>query len=73
MGIAGPPDTFQQKMSDLTRQLEFVRAYLYDLLVLSRSDFSDHLETLTMVLTKLRDAGLWVNVAKSKFAVTECE
>ena len=60
-------------MSDLMRQLEFVRTYLDDLIVFSKINFSDHLYTLTKVLTKLRDAGRRVNVAKSKFTATECE
>jgi len=73
MGIAGSAGIFQEKMSDLTRQLEFVRTYLHNLLVFSKSNFSDHLDKLTRVLTKLRNAGLRINVAKSKFAATECE
>ena len=73
MGIAGSPAIFQEKMSDLMRQLEFVRRYLDDLLMFSKSNFSDHLEKLNRVLARLRDTGLWVNVEKSKFAATECE
>jgi len=57
----------------LTRQLKFVDTYLDNLIVFSRSDFSDHLEKLTMVLTKLHDVGLRVNAAKSKNAAIECE
>ena len=73
MGIADSLEIFQEKMSDLTRQLEFVRTYLDDLIVFSKSNFSNHLEKLTRVLAKLCDSGLRFNVAKSKFAATECE
>ena len=73
MGITGSPDIFQENMLDLTRQLESVCTYLDNLIVFSGSNFSDHLEKLTMVLTKLRSTGLQVNVAKGKFAATECE
>ena len=31
MGIAGSPDIFQEKMSDLMATLEFVRTYLDDI------------------------------------------
>jgi len=69
MGIAGSPDIlFQERNPDLMRQLKSVHTYLDDLLVLSKSNFSDHLEKLTRVLTKLRNADMWVNVEKSKFA-----
>ena len=39
----------------------------------SKGNFSDHLDKLTKVLTELRNTGLRVNVAKSKFVATECE
>ena len=55
------------------RQLEFIRTHLDNLIVFSKSHFSDHLDKLTRVLTKLRNAGLRVNVANNKFAATECE
>jgi hypothetical protein len=42
MGIAGSPDIFQSKMSKLMEDLEYVQAYLDDLLCISRSS----LETL---------------------------
>ena len=32
MGIAGSPDTFQAKMSELMATLEYVRAYIDDIL-----------------------------------------
>ncbi len=35
MGIAGSPDIFQGKMSELMESLEYVRAYLDDLLCIS--------------------------------------
>jgi hypothetical protein len=36
MGIAGCPDIFQEKMSDLMATLEFVRTYLDDLLIITK-------------------------------------
>jgi hypothetical protein len=42
MGIAGSPDIFQSKMSELMEDLEYVRAYLDDLLCISRSSLEDH-------------------------------
>jgi hypothetical protein len=36
MGIAGSPDIFQSKMLELMEDLEYVQAYLDDLLCISR-------------------------------------
>ena len=50
MGIAGSPDIFQEKMSELMEALEFVRAYLDDLLCISKLSLEDHLDKLEVVL-----------------------
>ncbi len=47
--------------------LEFVCAYLDDLLVITRASLEDHLEKLRKLFTRLQDAGLKVNADKSKF------
>ena len=73
MGVACSPDIFQSKMSSLFAELSYVQAYLDDLLCLSKDTFEDHLEKLDIVLQKLRDAGLQVNAAKSKFAAQEID
>jgi hypothetical protein len=73
MGIAGSPDIFQEKMSDLMATLEFVQTYLDDLLVITKGSLEDHLEKLSMVLTRLQDAGLKINADKSKFCALETE
>ena len=58
MGIAGSPDIFQAEMMKLMESLEYVRAYIDDLLCISRESFDDHLDKLEEVLRQLRDAGL---------------
>ena len=73
MGVAGSPDIFQAKMSELMVALEFVRAYLDDLLCITKASLEDHLDKLRMVLTRLWDAGLRVNVRKSSFCAIEME
>jgi len=60
-------------MGELFAGLEFARAYIDDLLVLSTSTFEDHLEKLEQVLKRLQDAGLKVNASKSFFAREELE
>jgi hypothetical protein len=73
VGIVGSPDTFQSKMSELMETLEYVQAYLDDLLCISGSSLEDHLKKLEEVLRCLRDAGLKVNTEKSSFCTLEIE
>jgi hypothetical protein len=49
-GIAGSPDIFQGKMLKLMETLEYVRAYLDDLLCISKLSLEDLLEKLEEVL-----------------------
>ena len=58
MGIAGAPDIFHGKILELMETLEYVRAYLDDLLCISKLSLEDHLEKLEEALRQLCDAGL---------------
>jgi hypothetical protein len=73
MGIAGNHDIFQGKMLELRESLEYVRAYLDDLLCISKLSLEDHLEKLEEVLRQLCDAGLKVNAAKLTFCALKIE
>ena len=73
MGYAGSADIFQAEMMNLMEGLEYIRAYIDDLLVITRGSLEDHLEKLREVLRRLRDAGLKVNAAKSFFCTHETE
>jgi hypothetical protein len=73
MGIAGSPDIFQGKVPELMESLEYVRAYLDDLLCISKLSLEDHLEKLEEVLRRLRHARLKVNAAKSTFCAHKIE
>ncbi len=53
--------------------MEYVQAYLDDLLCIYRSSLEDHLEKLEEVLRRLCDAGLKVNAEKSTFCALEIE
>ena len=68
MGVAGSPAIFQEKMSGVMETLDYVRTYLDDLLVISKSSFDNHLTQIETVSSCLRDAGLRINAAKSFFA-----
>jgi hypothetical protein len=71
MGLCNAPDTFQEKMSELMMGLEFARAYIDDLLVITRGTHEEHLDHLDHVLTRLSEAGLKVNASKSLFCRSE--
>jgi hypothetical protein len=53
--------------------LEFVRTYLDDLLIITKGSLEDHLEKLSMVLTRLQDAGLKINADKSNICTLKME
>ena len=73
MGLCNSPDIFQEKMSQLVYDLEYVRAYIDDLLVITKGDWFDHLNKLETVLIRLKQAGLKVNAKKSFFGRGELE
>jgi hypothetical protein len=53
MGIKINPDVFQNVMSKLVQDMEYVKIYLDDMLILTNSSFKDHLLKLKMVLERL--------------------
>src|SRR5687767_1246538 len=73
MGLCNSPDIFQEKMSELMAGLEFARAYLDDLLIISKGDFNEHLDQLEVALTRLSEAGLKINASKCSFCQAELE
>ena len=73
MGISNSPDIFQEKMSEIMADFEFVRAYIDDLLVVTKGSYEDHLEKLDAVLARLKSVGLKVNARKSFSAKQELE
>jgi hypothetical protein len=73
MGFAGSADIFQAEMMDLMEALEYVRAYIDDLLVITRGTLEDSLDKPREVLRRLRNAGLKVNAIKSSFSTHKIE
>jgi hypothetical protein len=51
MGLCNSPDIFQECMYKLFSDLEYVRAYIDNLLVTSSSTFKEHLERLELVFS----------------------
>ena len=52
---------------------EFVRAYIDDILWITKGTLDDHLAKLDLVLSRLQDAHLNVNACKSSFCPIETE
>jgi len=73
MGLCNSPDIFQEKMGELMADLEFVRAYIDDLIILTKDSWDNHLNQLRTVFSRLRDAGLKVHAKKSFFGRSELE
>ena len=68
MGLCNSSDVFQEKMNELFNGLEYIRAYIYDCLIISNGNFEDRLNKIKTVLKKLKAAGFKNNSEKSFFA-----
>ncbi len=73
IGFAGSADIFQAEMGNLMATLEYIRAYIDYLLVITKSSLDDHLDKLKQVFIRLCDAGLKINATKSVFCMQETE
>ena len=73
MGVSNSPDIFQEKINEMFCGFEFIQAYTNDMLIITKGDWSDHLEKLELTLQKLKDNGLKCNIEKSFFGKTETE
>ena len=73
MGVKCAPDIFQSIVSNLFSDLEWVRAYIDDILITSDGTYEDHLKKVELVLIRLEKAGFRANVRKCFFARTEIE
>jgi len=73
MGIANSPDIFQSKINQLMEGLDYVRAYLDDILIVTKNTYDDHLNKLDTVLQKLHAANLKIMIEKSMFATQTFE
>ena len=73
MGVANSPDIFQQKMNNLFHGFGFIRAYMDDMLILTKGDWTDHIQKLESTLNKLKEKGLKCIIEKYFFGQTEME
>ena len=52
---------------------DFTQSYIDDLLLITKGDWSDHLENLELTLQKLQGNGIHCNIEKSFFGQTDNE
>lgn len=71
-GLCNAAQTFQGFIRQVLNGLNFVHAYLDDLLIASSGE-QEHKEHLRTVFARLRDYGLTINRGKSVFGVQEVE
>jgi hypothetical protein len=58
MGFCNSPDIFPEKMSEFMFDLEFDKAYLNPILVISKDSFESHLKHLEKAFISLASVGL---------------
>ena len=73
MGVACSPDIFQAKIYELLGDIQGVKAYIDDILVIKRGSFDEHLQQLEEVFDRCQKAGLKMNAEKCRFGLNEID
>ena len=73
MGVCNSSDIFQDKMNEMFRVIEFIRAYIDELLTITKVDWSDHFNKLELLLKNLRANGHKFNMKRLFFGHTKME
>lgn len=72
-GLVVSIDEFQSRMRGLFRDMEAVKVYVDDLIIIGKETFNDHIKEVDEVLRRMKQQGLKVNKAKSKWCRTEVD
>ena len=67
MGVCNFPDIFQEKTNEMFHGIEFIRTYIYELLIITNGDWSNHLNKLDLLMENIRVNVLKCNIEKSFF------
>ena len=62
-------DIFQAKVDELLRNIEELKMYTNDILILRKNSFEKHIEKPMIIFGRLRAAGLKVNAPKCSFGL----
>jgi len=71
MGMCVSGDIFQAKVNELLGDIEGVKAYIDDILVLCKGSFDDHMQQLRLCFSRIQQAGLKINAKKCSFGLKE--
>ena len=71
MGICASGDIFQAKVDDPFGDVEGVKTYNDNILVLGKDSFENHKDQLRIIFSRLRAAGLEVNSPKYSFGLKD--
>ena len=71
IGMCASGDIFQSKVDKLLGDIEGVKTYINDMLVLGKDSFENHIEQLRIIFGRLRAAGLKVNAHKCSLGLKE--
>ena len=50
MGVINSLDIFQDKMNEMFNGFEFIQAYIYDLMIIAKDDWSNHLDQSSLAI-----------------------
>ena len=73
IGVRNSPDIFQEKMNKMFPGFEFFQAYIDDILIIAKGDWSNHLENWKLTLQNLKENRLNCNIENLYFGQTEME
>ncbi|KAI0999983.1 hypothetical protein K3495_g8215 [Podosphaera aphanis] len=70
-GLSDAPSTFQRYMNSVLREYldDFCTAYMDDVLIYTQGTRKEHYHKVRMVLKRLMEAGLYLDIEKCEFAV----
>ena len=67
MGVSNYLDVFEKKTNQMFRGFGFIQAYIDELLIITKDDWSNNLDKLELTLQKLKENGLTCNIEKELF------
>ena len=68
MRLFNSPDMFKGKMNEYFNDIQYIRAYIDDLLIVRNDNFEDHLDNVKIILKKVEGADFKINAEKLFFA-----
>ena len=71
MGMWASGDTFQAKVDEIIGDIEGVKTYINDTLVLGKDRFEKHIQQMGIIFGTLSAVGLKVNAPKCSFGLKE--